>query len=136
MLSLCCVADEIQTFMEEVKSLGYQDKPPYEKLRSILQAGLKAVQAKDDGKLKFAAVTGAASPPAKVSTHTLKPTTTLVILCFFPASLYCSTEMNGHTYWVCIYVLIGNWHMSCLSTVVKSELLLNSDASLLFFNEK
>uniref|UniRef100_A0A667XTB4 non-specific serine/threonine protein kinase n=1 Tax=Myripristis murdjan TaxID=586833 RepID=A0A667XTB4_9TELE len=45
--------DEIQTFMEEVKTLGYQDKPPYEKLRSILQAGLKAIHAKDDGKLEF-----------------------------------------------------------------------------------
>lgn len=45
--------DEIQRFMEEVQSLGYQEQPQYEKLRTILQAGLKAVQAKDDGKLEF-----------------------------------------------------------------------------------
>lgn len=68
MLSLRCVAEEIRKFMEEVKSLGYEDKPPYEKLRSILQAGLKAIQAKDDGKLKFTPVSGSASPPAKVRT--------------------------------------------------------------------
>ena len=83
----CCVADEIQRFMEEVKSLSYEDKPPYEKLRSILKAGLKAVQAKDDGKLEFTPVNGAVPPPAKVSTHTLththtntlKQTTTLIV---------------------------------------------------------
>ncbi|KAM9341757.1 serine/threonine-protein kinase VRK1 isoform 2-T3 [Symphorus nematophorus] len=57
--------DEIQRFMEEVKSLGYQDKPPYDKLRSILQAGLKAAQAKDDGKLEFTPVNGAVSPAKK-----------------------------------------------------------------------
>ncbi|XP_036928498.1 serine/threonine-protein kinase VRK1 [Acanthopagrus latus] len=59
--------DEIQRFMEEVKSLSYEDKPPYEKLRSILKAGLKAVQAKDDGKLEFTPVNGAVPPPAKVT---------------------------------------------------------------------
>ncbi|XP_027132582.1 serine/threonine-protein kinase VRK1-like isoform X2 [Larimichthys crocea] len=64
---LCCVADEIQRFMEEVKSLEYQDKPPYDKLRSILQAGLKAVQAKDDGKLEFTPANGAVPPPAKAT---------------------------------------------------------------------
>lgn len=53
--------DEIQRFMQEVKALGYHDKPPYEKLRSILQAGLKAIQAKDDGKMEFTTVNGAAS---------------------------------------------------------------------------
>lgn len=58
--------------MEEVKSLGYQDKPPYEKLRSILQAGLKSIQAKDNGKLEFAATNGAASPRAQVGTHSDK----------------------------------------------------------------
>ncbi|XP_075963967.1 serine/threonine-protein kinase VRK1 isoform X1 [Anarhichas minor] len=56
---------EIQKFMEEVKSVGYQDKPPYEKLRSILQAGLADIKAKDDGKLKFTPVSGAVSPPAQ-----------------------------------------------------------------------
>uniref|UniRef100_A0A3Q4BUN8 non-specific serine/threonine protein kinase n=1 Tax=Mola mola TaxID=94237 RepID=A0A3Q4BUN8_MOLML len=54
-----CVVDEIQRFIEEVKSLGYQDEPAYEKLRSILQAGLKATQAKDDGKLDFTPVNAA-----------------------------------------------------------------------------
>ncbi|XP_039994146.1 serine/threonine-protein kinase VRK1 isoform X1 [Xiphias gladius] len=57
--------DEIQKFMEEVKSLGYQDRPPYEKLRTILQTGLKTIRAKDDGKLEFAPVNGAVSPPAQ-----------------------------------------------------------------------
>lgn len=64
--------DEIQRFMEQVKSLGYQDKPPYEKLRSILLAGLKAVQAKDDGKLEFTPVNGAVSPLAKRTTKRKK----------------------------------------------------------------
>ncbi|KAK1793144.1 hypothetical protein P4O66_011557 [Electrophorus voltai] len=36
-------AVEMTKFMEEVKSLGYTDKPDYQKLRSILQQGLKAV---------------------------------------------------------------------------------------------
>ncbi|XP_019204701.1 serine/threonine-protein kinase VRK1 [Oreochromis niloticus] len=57
--------DEIQRFMEEVKSLGYTAKPPYDKLRSILQAGLKTIGAKEDGKLEFTSVNGAASPPTK-----------------------------------------------------------------------
>ncbi|CAJ1074249.1 serine/threonine-protein kinase VRK1 isoform X2 [Xyrichtys novacula] len=57
--------DEIQKFMEEVKSMDYQDKPEYEKLRSILQAGLKSIQAKDDGKLEFSAVDTAAPKPPK-----------------------------------------------------------------------
>ncbi|XP_028994844.1 serine/threonine-protein kinase VRK1 [Betta splendens] len=59
--------DEIQKFMEEVKSLGYQDKPPYAKLRSILQSGLKAIQAKDDGKLKFTPAVGAVSDAASAA---------------------------------------------------------------------
>lgn len=67
---LPCVTDEIQRFLEAVKSMGYQDKPPYEKLRSILQAGLKTIQAKDDGNLEFTSVNGAVVPPAKVSSHT------------------------------------------------------------------
>ncbi|KAK5885850.1 hypothetical protein CesoFtcFv8_016946 [Champsocephalus esox] len=62
--------EEIQRFMEEVKSLGYQDKPQYEKLRSILQAGLKSIRAKDDGTLTFPAVSGAVSPAAKKTTRT------------------------------------------------------------------
>lgn len=57
--------DEIQKFMEEVKSLGYNEKPKYEALACILKAGLKAIRAKDDGKLEFTPPTGATSP-AKV----------------------------------------------------------------------
>lgn len=57
--------------MEEVKALGYQDKPPYEKLRSILHAGLKTIKAEDDGKLDFG-VKEAVSPPVKVSAHVEK----------------------------------------------------------------
>uniref|UniRef100_A0A3P9AUD2 non-specific serine/threonine protein kinase n=1 Tax=Maylandia zebra TaxID=106582 RepID=A0A3P9AUD2_9CICH len=60
-----CVADEIQRFMEEVKSLGYTAKPPYDKLRSILQAGLKTIGPKEDGKLEFTSASGAAAPPTK-----------------------------------------------------------------------
>ncbi|XP_068608022.1 serine/threonine-protein kinase VRK1 [Brachionichthys hirsutus] len=64
--------EELQRFMEEVKSLEYQDRPAYETLRSILQAGLKTVHAKDNGKLEFTADTGAASPPAQKSTKRKK----------------------------------------------------------------
>ncbi|XP_061890277.1 serine/threonine-protein kinase VRK1-like [Entelurus aequoreus] len=49
--------DELQKFMEEVKSLGYQDTPRYDKLRSILQAGLTSIRAVDDGNLDFTAGT-------------------------------------------------------------------------------
>lgn len=53
--------DELQQFMEEVKTLGYQDKPPYERLRAILQGGLKSIQSKDDGRLEFSAASGPSS---------------------------------------------------------------------------
>lgn len=68
----CGVTDEIQKFMEVVKSIGYQDRPPYDRLRSILQTGLKSIQSKDDGKLEFTPVNGTLSSPVKVSrdTHT------------------------------------------------------------------
>ncbi|TKS86190.1 Serine/threonine-protein kinase VRK1 [Collichthys lucidus] len=66
------VRDSKIRFMEEVKSLKYQDKPPYDKLRSILQAGLKAVKAKDDGKLEFTPANGAVPPPAKKATKRKK----------------------------------------------------------------
>lgn len=52
------IVDEIQKFIEEVKSLGYKEKPKYEVLACILKAGLKAIRAKDDGKLEF-------TPPAR-----------------------------------------------------------------------
>ncbi|MBN3323566.1 VRK1 kinase, partial [Atractosteus spatula] len=45
--------DEMIKFMEEVKSLGYTDRPPYQKLRVILQAGLKSIGSSDDDKLDF-----------------------------------------------------------------------------------
>uniref|UniRef100_A0A3Q2PKV3 VRK serine/threonine kinase 1 n=1 Tax=Fundulus heteroclitus TaxID=8078 RepID=A0A3Q2PKV3_FUNHE len=54
---------EIQVFVEEVMSLGYNDKPPYERLRSILQNGLKSIQAKDDSKLEFTPVNGEPTLP-------------------------------------------------------------------------
>lgn len=57
--------DEIQRFMEEVQTVGYQDKPPYEKLRSILHSGLKAIKAEDDLKLDFSPADGAGSPAKK-----------------------------------------------------------------------
>ena len=54
-------------FMEEVKSLGYTDKPDYQKLRSILQQGLKSIGATDDDKLDFSvSVNGAGPSAAKV----------------------------------------------------------------------
>uniref|UniRef100_A0A8C5NBW8 non-specific serine/threonine protein kinase n=1 Tax=Gouania willdenowi TaxID=441366 RepID=A0A8C5NBW8_GOUWI len=61
---------EIQKFMEEVKRLDYQDKPPYDHLRSILRSGLKAIKAEDNDKLDFASVKGTASPPSQVNTLT------------------------------------------------------------------
>ncbi|XP_041828777.1 serine/threonine-protein kinase VRK1 [Melanotaenia boesemani] len=64
--------EEMQRFMEEVRSLGYKDKPAYEKLRSILQDGLKAIKAKDDGRLQFPATNGAGSPPVQKSTKRKK----------------------------------------------------------------
>lgn len=48
-----------------MKSLGYKEKPKYEALACILKAGLKAIHAKDDGKLEFTAPAGPRSP-AKV----------------------------------------------------------------------
>ncbi|XP_053330653.1 serine/threonine-protein kinase VRK1 isoform X2 [Spea bombifrons] len=45
--------DEIGRYMELVKELGYSDQPSYQKLRDVLLQGLKALGAKDDGKLDF-----------------------------------------------------------------------------------
>lgn len=44
---------EIAKYMEAVSALGYETKPPYQQLRDILLQGLKALGAKDDGKLDF-----------------------------------------------------------------------------------
>uniref|UniRef100_A0A8C9QY71 non-specific serine/threonine protein kinase n=1 Tax=Scleropages formosus TaxID=113540 RepID=A0A8C9QY71_SCLFO len=49
---------EMLKFMEEVKSLGYTDKPNYQKFRAILQEGLKSIGATDDDKLDFSVVSG------------------------------------------------------------------------------
>lgn len=54
-------SDELQRFMEEVKKLDFQDKPPYDTLRSILQTGLKSIQAKDNDKLEFTVINGTTS---------------------------------------------------------------------------
>lgn len=57
--------------MEEVKTLSYTDKPAYQKLRSILEAGLKSIGAKDDDKLEFSSVNGVGpSSSAEVGSHT------------------------------------------------------------------
>ncbi|KAF7651826.1 hypothetical protein LDENG_00104670 [Lucifuga dentata] len=64
--------DEMQRFMEEVSTLGYKDKPPYEKLRGILQAGLKNIQTTDNGKLDFTPLKGALSPPVQKTTKRKK----------------------------------------------------------------
>ncbi|XP_038146576.1 serine/threonine-protein kinase VRK1 [Cyprinodon tularosa] len=64
--------DEIQRFMEEVKSLGYQDKPQYERLRSILQNGLRSIQAEDDSQLEFTPLSGVPALPAKKATKRKK----------------------------------------------------------------
>lgn len=50
------LSDEMVKFMEEVKSLGYTDKPNYQKFRSILQGGFESIGASDDGKLDFTSV--------------------------------------------------------------------------------
>lgn len=48
--------------MEEVKELGYTDKPDYTKLRCILQQGLKSIGTTDDDKLDFSASVSVAGP--------------------------------------------------------------------------
>lgn len=63
---LLFLLDELQQFLEEVKVLGYQDKPPYERLRSILQAGLRSLQSRDDGRLDFTAASGSSTSRVQV----------------------------------------------------------------------
>uniref|UniRef100_A0AAR2IM31 Serine/threonine-protein kinase VRK1 n=1 Tax=Pygocentrus nattereri TaxID=42514 RepID=A0AAR2IM31_PYGNA len=55
---------EMAKFMEEVKSLGYTDKPDYQKLRGTLLQGLKSIGATDDDKLDFSVSVNGASPSA------------------------------------------------------------------------
>ncbi|KAI2654251.1 Serine/threonine-protein kinase VRK1 [Labeo rohita] len=56
--------EEMKKFMQEVKALGYTDKPDYAKLRGILQQGLKTIGASDDKKLDFGVSTNGTSPPS------------------------------------------------------------------------
>lgn len=56
-------------FMEEVKALGYTDKPDYAKLRSVLQQGLKSIGSIDDDKLDFAVAVSGAGPSAVKVRH-------------------------------------------------------------------
>uniref|UniRef100_A0A8C7TAJ7 non-specific serine/threonine protein kinase n=1 Tax=Oncorhynchus mykiss TaxID=8022 RepID=A0A8C7TAJ7_ONCMY len=58
--------DELQKFVEEVKTLSYTDKPAYQKLRSILEAGLKSIGAKDDDKLEFSSSVNGGGPLSSV----------------------------------------------------------------------
>ncbi|XP_028825834.1 serine/threonine-protein kinase VRK1 isoform X2 [Denticeps clupeoides] len=53
---------EMVKFMEEVRRLGYNDKPAYEKLRTILQDGLKSVGAGANDKLDFSMTVNGAGP--------------------------------------------------------------------------
>ncbi|KAM6973302.1 serine/threonine-protein kinase VRK1 [Aplochiton taeniatus] len=64
--------DELQNYMEAVSTLGFSDKPPYEKLRSLLRSGLKSIGATDDDELEFSTPLNGAGPSsyAKVGTHT------------------------------------------------------------------
>ncbi|KAG8561544.1 hypothetical protein GDO81_015385, partial [Engystomops pustulosus] len=54
--------DEIAKYMETIASIGYVEKPQYQKLRDILLQGLKALGAKDDGKLDFSSVQNGGGP--------------------------------------------------------------------------
>ncbi|XP_065104816.1 serine/threonine-protein kinase VRK1 [Paramisgurnus dabryanus] len=58
---------ELAKFMQEVKSIGYSDKPDYAKFRAILQQGLKSIGATDDKKLDFT-LTANGTGPAPVKT--------------------------------------------------------------------
>ncbi|XP_064178273.1 serine/threonine-protein kinase VRK1 [Anguilla rostrata] len=54
--------EEMVKFMEEVNSLEYTEKPAYQKLRRILEAGLKSFGATDDDKLDFSIQVNGAGP--------------------------------------------------------------------------
>ncbi|XP_016319436.1 serine/threonine-protein kinase VRK1-like [Sinocyclocheilus anshuiensis] len=58
------IPEEMKKFMQEVKALGYTDKPNYAKLRGILQQGLKTIGATDDKKLDFGVSTNGTGPPS------------------------------------------------------------------------
>lgn len=58
------IPEEMKKFMQEVKALGYTDKPDYAKLRGILQQGLKTIGVSDDKKLDFGMSTNGADQPS------------------------------------------------------------------------
>ncbi|XP_073683178.1 serine/threonine-protein kinase VRK1 isoform X1 [Garra rufa] len=58
------IPEEMKKFMQEVKGLGYTDKPDYAKLRGVLQQGLKTIGATDDKKLDFGVSTNGSGPPS------------------------------------------------------------------------
>ncbi|XP_062863517.1 serine/threonine-protein kinase VRK1 [Trichomycterus rosablanca] len=65
--------EEMVKYMEEVKSLDYTDKPDYQKLRGILQQGLKSIGATDDDKLDFSLTgSGAGTSATKAKTSKRK----------------------------------------------------------------
>lgn len=68
-------------YMEEVKALGYTDKPDYQKLRGILQQGLKSIGATDDDKLDFSAPVSGAGP-SLVKVRPLR-VISLLFYCFY-----------------------------------------------------
>ncbi|XP_052009026.1 serine/threonine-protein kinase VRK1-like isoform X2 [Xyrauchen texanus] len=56
--------DEMGKFMQEVKTLGYTDKPDYAKLQGILLQGLKSIGVTDDRKLDFTISANGTGPPS------------------------------------------------------------------------
>lgn len=54
--TLCsCLPDEVATFLAHVKTLGYQEKPDYQRLRQVLSSGAGV------GRLDFSLPGGAAA---------------------------------------------------------------------------
>ncbi|KAM9465888.1 serine/threonine-protein kinase VRK1 isoform 1-T1 [Clarias gariepinus] len=64
--------DELIKFMEVVKKLDYNEKPDYQKLRKILQQGLKSIGATDDDKLDFSDFVAVAGPSSARTTKRKK----------------------------------------------------------------
>ncbi|XP_062899688.1 serine/threonine-protein kinase VRK1 isoform X1 [Mobula hypostoma] len=53
---------ELSKYFEDVISLGYKDRPHYQKLRDILKQGLKSIGCVDDGNLVLAASSNGDAP--------------------------------------------------------------------------
>lgn len=84
--------------MQEVKSLGYADKPDYAKLRSILQQGFKSIGASDDKKLDFTvSANGKVLPSVKVSVSFIK-TSQSQCLIHFPRLEMVHSEYTGNRF--------------------------------------